>query len=194
MSLANLIQPGYRYDGPYGKAKPEDILDITASRFKQEIFRDEDNRHSRQEDYVEDQILQLQLDSRQKRDLLSDSVNPREEIPKDLLDEKNIDLIPNFNEVMVNMSLPGDDDVQDQVKLYTDSLKNYQQQRDAYSSATGIDPYNSEKDLSSGMMQSGKGTTSLAIYSYEGSAAGRMTNYLDEDGNRLNSIDSNVAF
>lgn len=194
MSVSQLIQPSYHYDGPFGKASEEDILDITASRLQQQMFPSEDKNHSTQEDYVEDQILQLQLESRQKRDLMIDNVNPREEVAHNMQDEQLIDLIPNLREVMLDMSVAGDDTTQSHVRLYQDSLQNFQKQQNAFNTPSGVDPYNSEKDLSSGMFQSGKGASSAEVYSFEGNAAGKMMNYLDEDGERLNTVYLNVAF
>ena len=64
------------------------LTDIQASRIEQMLFEDENPEHSAHEDEAEREIMAMQLQSRQRRDLAMDYFNPRQELPRDITAER----------------------------------------------------------------------------------------------------------
>lgn len=138
-------------------------------------------------------LKQLGLNDNQIRDMHLDYKNPREQLPPDFMSIKQAEIIPNFDQVMLNLLTPEDYEQQDQVKLVQDSRVNYMNQSALYTDPdlAGNDQYNSNK------VGNGERGAKAKQYLEFGnpSSTGSQTYFLDDQSNRTNTIDnSSMAF
>ena len=161
------------------------LTNIQASRLEQMLFDDENPEHTAHEDEAEREIMALQLQSRERRDLALDYYNPRQELPRDITAERIVDQIPDFTPKVLDLSLPGDDKARDQVQLIQDARFNYIQQSNMF---------DNPDFHSSGEGRGDKGVRAPAGYSLGGSAAGIQTNMLEDDHEQQNSVENVQAF
>lgn len=158
------------------------LTDIRASRLEQMVFDDENPEHAGHEDQAEREIMAMQLESRQRRDLALDHFNPRQELPRDITAERIVDQIPDFKPKVLELSLPGDDKARDQVQLVQDGRYNYIRQSTMY---------DNPEFHSSGEGRGDKGVPPNVGYSL-GGTGGLHTNTLDDRAEK-NGIPDNVA-
>ena len=166
--------------------KRQKLTDFSASRFDQMLFPEDEKGHGIATDAAQTVIDSLQLQSRQRRDLALDFFNPREELPKDVAAERIIDQIPDFTPQILDLDHPDDYKAHDQVRLVQDARTNFMQQSNFFDNPDARLP---------GVGEEARGVPASELYSLDGSAAGLVTNRLqDEDGNYVNSVESTQAF
>ena len=184
------------YKGSYGCSTRDKIHDITANRFEQDFFSIEDLYGKVASDYAGQYTTSLGLQSRISRDMAIDAVNPQEKIPEDIVSAKMIDVVPMFGySHPPDLSLPDDYKQNDQIFLLQNAFLHAAQQE-----ALFTDPHLFFKeDLNTDKCGKGNGPAKqVDLYRYDGSAAGRETNFLGsemrDESYRENSVESMVAF
>jgi len=171
------------YGVPLSGTKKQKLTDFSASRLDQMLFSEDEKGHDIFNDAASMVIDNLQLESRQRRDMALDFFNPRQELPKDVAAERIVDQIPDFAAQVIDLAVPGDYEAQDQVRLVQDARANFIQQSNLFD--------NPDSREGGGA----RGISANDMYSLGGSAAGLKTDRLqDEDGSYINSVDSVQAF
>lgn len=179
------------YSGPLGDAKKDSMKNLSASRFDTMIFHDENQYMMPANDKAGKLILQLNYNYRLTRDMATDALNPREELPKDLVAMQLIGVPDLLNKPMINIATPMDYEAHDQVKLVQNAILHHMEQSELYNDTKLFD----RDDLNTDKIGKGsKGITQRQLFSFDGSHAGRISNFLDDDGYRMNSIESHAPF
>jgi hypothetical protein len=179
------------YSGGYGNAVKEDVMDLGGNRINQQIFGFDLNHFSESATLATDYLTTRQLDGAMKRDLAMDIKNPRQELPKNQSDIRNIEEIPRWGVDQIMISTKEDFGVHDQVKLLQDSTVNYLAQENLFTDpeVMGKAKYNTDR-----VGSQPKKETQASFY-YGGSAAGRITDRLyDEEGTPMNWLTVDSAF
>lgn len=179
------------YSGYLGAAKKEDIYSITAHHLDQQFFPFDFAWIAAGKPAATDYLTQQQLTRAKARDFAFDIKNPRQQIGANPLDVKFIEEIPQFEPEQVDIMTEADYTARDQVQLLQESNLHYTKQENLF-----IDPeligeteYNTDK-----IGKSKGGISQLQLYSFDGSASGTISNRFDEQGYRMNSVESMVAF
>lgn len=174
------------YGVPLHGQKRKKLTDFTASRLDQMLFPEDAKAYDIYNDAAQSVIDNLQLQSRQRRDLALDFINPREELPKDVAAELMIDQAPDLKSYILDLALPEDYKPHDQVRLIQDARANFIVQSTLFD--------NPETQIP-GVGDGARGRSAEEFYSLGGSAAGLVTDRLkDEDGTAIGSVESVQAF
>lgn len=187
----------YGYSGSIGEAKKADIYNLGGDRFGQQIIVGRNTLQPSANDFSTSYITHAGALSRLQRDFNQDSTNSREEMQKDPYSTQLAGVPDLLNPPQLDISTPMDYAAHNQINLVQDSIINHQRESERF-----INPNTFGKDTKE--QERGKGFNGMPeedFYGLEGSAAGMISNRLDymasridEDGQRLNSIESTVAF
>lgn len=191
MSLYPLYGRMSFYAGPYGDAKKDSAESWDANRLDSAIHQDDDTWVAPSNEQAEEQRKRYDYHWRINRDMATDRMNPRQELPKDVVSEQLIGIPDLLDRPMLDLSLPEDYKAHDQVSLVQQSLMHHEMQNNLYSDMRLFDKsvLNTDK-----IGKKVNGLSQAQLYSFDGSAAGKVSNFLDEDGYRYNSISSHSAF
>jgi hypothetical protein len=148
------------------------------------VFPEDETSHGVHEDAAEGEIKNLQLQSRQRRDMALDFYNPREELPHDITAERIVDEIPDWKPQVIDLSRPDDYEAHEQVRLLQDARANY-----IKASTLFDDPNFQFSEESDGA----RGVSASAGYS-RGAAGIKTNHWVDEDGTQPNSVENVQAF
>jgi len=189
----------YNYSGGYGHGVREKIHDLVSNRFEQSFFPPEELYAKVANDQAGQYVTTLGLQSRIKRDMAIDSVNPTEKLPEDYVSAKLIDTVPMFGwSYPPDVALPQDYKAHDQVKLYQNAFFNAYRQENLFSDARFFDTYLDPENPASKNDPVDNGLGSKEVYSMDGSAAGRISNHLGgekrDESYRENSVETMSAF
>ncbi len=179
------------YNGYVGSAKKEAIYSLSADRLEQQFYPFDHEWLMRGKPGATDILSQRQLTGAKARDFALDLKNPKQELPKSRLDVKHVEEIPQWDPQQIDISTPMDMEAHDQVNLLQSSNLNAMKQENLFidPDLVGDSKYNTDK-----VGTKLQGIPQTELYNFEGSAAGRISNYFNDDGGRLNSIESTVAF
>lgn len=184
------------YKGPFGSVTRELLYDITAAPLSQQIMSQENSYHEifkegatsymTDQARVEDQARQIDVETK----------NPRHELPKDRAGILAMDSIPYLIDQQISMATPMDYDAQTWARTFQLSELNAKTQESVFTDPKAMENPSLVQEKGGGQGGPAKGLSQLELYSFEGSAAGVLTNrlYLDQDGAPLMSIENNVAF
>lgn len=180
------------YKGGYGHADKKKVHSIDASRFEISFFPIED-LYAKLSDHSSSMITTMGLASRERRNLAIDAQNPQEKLPEDPASALMQDAVPPFAWTTPhhNLDIPEDFELNDQVKLIQQAFLNAKRQASLYDDPQVMqdETYNTDKV--------GKGnqpSRQIEVYGMEGSAAGLTTNRLDDEPERVESIETMTAF
>jgi hypothetical protein len=180
------------YGGGYGAAKKESIYDLAADRIDQQIFPFDMQHFAEANNLATEYLTLRQLDGSMARDLAMDHKNPRQELPKNKSDLRNIEEIRWAPDAMI-VSSPMDYKAHDQVQLMHDANQNYMTQEGLFT-----DPkLSGEADsLSDHSAVSTRGEGLDQAYTFGGSAAGKINDrlYDEPSGTRYNNLVTDSAF
>lgn len=191
MSKYSVFGLQMNYNGSYGKAEPDMLLNPLANRFETDIMGDELKQTvMAMHGDGDSELRRFQLSSNQIRDMAIDAANPTEELPADFLSVMQAEIIPDFTPVMRDLGTPEDDKSHNQVALVQQGRLNYLRQQTLYDDPKVFESNLGKEDQTSTMpMQASK------FWEYSApSATGSITYHLDSDGNKLGMIENTVAF
>lgn len=180
------------YKGPYGSASKASVMDLGAASIDQQMFPFDQTHLRSAAEGASNYMTSRQLDGNMKRDLAMDVKNPRQELPKNPNDLSNIDEIPFWAPEMIMINMKMDYSAHDQVRLLQDATQNFLKQENLFTDEklVGKDQYNTDK-----VGKTMTGISQAQMYSFGGSAAGRVSDRLYDDGDyTLNSVTSESAF
>jgi len=182
------------YKGTYGSCGKLGATSLTDDRFSQMIINPEWG-HPNYDDAAEQRLkLILQAAPYSMQRLMAiDAQNPREKLAPDVNAMAQIDKIPDLREFKLDMEQPGDGQITDQLVLVKNAFKSYVSQQNIFDPEKNVNP----GEFSDGLRRQGAGPRGMKnseLFSFDGSMAGFVTNRLDEDGYRTNSVEMNVAF
>lgn len=187
------------YKGGYGHGIKEKIHDITANRFEQEFFGPEELYNHVANDQAGQYVTTMGLGSRVRRDMAIDAVNPKQKLPEDQTSSVLLNTVPMFAwSHPPDATLPEDFKGHDQIKLFQQSFFNAYRQEQLFNDPRFFDDYMDPENNSSKQNVSNKGLPASQVYNMDGSAAGRITNFLGgekrDESYRENSVESMTAF
>lgn len=199
MSQYQIFNRMYNYSGGYGRGVKEKIHDITANRFDQSFFPPEELYAKVANDYAGQYVTTMGLSSRIARDMAVDAANPTEKLPEDMTSAMLINTVPMFGwSHPPETNLPGDYQQHDQIKLYQNAFFNAYRQEQLFNDPKFFDSYMDPEKGENKNDITNKGLAAGQVYSMDGSAAGRITNFLGgerrDENYRENSVESMVAF
>lgn len=199
MSQYQIFNRMYNYSGGYGRGVKEKIHDITADRFEQSFFPPEELYAKVASDFAGQYVTTVGLQSRERRDMAIDAANPTQKLPEDQVSATLMNTVPMFAwSHPPEANLPGDYKQHDQIRLYQDAFRNAYRQEQFFTNPKYHDTYMDEQTEFSRKDPANKGLASGQVYSMDGSAAGRITNFLGgerrDENYRENSVESMVAF
>lgn len=198
MSAYRLYSNEYNYKGGFGQGNREKIHDPFLDRFSQSFF-DPDELYARvANDRASQFITAKGMESRSRRNYISDNINPTEKLPEDYTSSVLIDTVPMFGFSHTPQAiLPGDFQPHDNVKLYQDAFFNAYKEDQKFNDPQFFD----EASTGGGGTKGGTSNRGLAsenFYNMDGSASGAISNRLGgerrDESYRENSIESMVAF
>lgn len=183
------------YSGGFGHGDKKAICDIKKDRFDQEMMPTK-TMYNKLNDYSSQYVTSMGLQTRIKRDMAIDAMNPQEKIPEDLVSAQMIDVVPPFAwSHPPDFSTPQDNELNDNVKLVQQAFLNAEKQSKLYEDPDSMknEKYNTDK-----VGKGNEGMKQEQFYSMDGSAAGQISNRLaseqsDEDY-RKNSVETMTAF
>ena len=189
----------YNYEGSYGQAVKEKIHDILPNRFEQSFFGIEDIYNQVANDYAGQFVTTFGLPARVRRDMAQDNLNPRNKLPEDQTSAMLLNTVPMFAwSHPPNQELPEDFKAHDQIKLYQNAFFNAYRQEQLFNDPKFFDEYMDPENGDSRRNKSNKGIPADAFYNLDGSAAGKITNFLGgekrDESYRENSIETMTAF
>lgn len=192
----NLFGRYENYGGGFGSAKKENIMNISASWIDQQIFPI-DMAHMRTANDGASQFLtHRQYTGSQARDMAMDAKNPRQELPKNPSDVRNIEEIPQWDPQEIDMSTPMDYTAHDSVRMMQESSNYHSMQENLFTDSKLLDHPELNTDKVGNTVH-GLAQNDVFNSKFEGSAAGKINNHLwdeDIDGSKLNTISSDSAF
>jgi hypothetical protein len=183
------------YKGPYGSVGQSGVTTLSHDRFKSMIINPEWG-HPNYDDAAERRLKQLLEGApySMKRLVNLDSANPRQMFPPDFASLAQIDRIPDLREFKLDMEIPSDGKVSDQLLLVKNSFKSYVMQQNIFDPEKNVNPGEFTDGLRNQKDGGPRPMKNDELFSFDGSMAGMVTNRLDENGYRLNSVEMNVAF
>lgn len=189
----------YNYTGGYGRGNRDQIHDFTADRFAQSFYPPEELYAKVANDFAGQYVTTLGLESRIKRDLAIEKTNPTHKLPEDQTSAMLINQVPMFGWTHPpDVSLPGDFEQHDQIKMFQQAFFNAYKEEQRFSDPKYFDTYSDPENPASKNDISNKGLASGQVYNMDGSAAGRITNFLGgerrDESYRENSVETMVAF
>lgn len=196
MLARRLWDPQGNYHGTYGAATKADLYDITAHPLDQRFFTTEASWHEvfkqGATSYITDQAKAEDMATQIK----VEEKNPRHELPKDKPGLLAMDTIPYLVDQQINMATPMDYEAQSWARTFQMSEQNAQAQATLFTDPKAMENPSLVQEASGKQGAPAKGMSQLELYSMDGSAAGKISNYLylDQDGAPLMSIENNVAF
>lgn len=191
----HLYDPQGNYQGPFGAATKHLIYDITAAPLDQSVFSMEKSWDKVFQEGATSWTTDGARGYRKERDMNMDLKNPRQELPKDRAGLLAMDTIPNLIEQKIDMSHPADYEASTAVQMFQMSEMYSKAQDTLFTDPKSMEnPQLRQEGPNTGKPQ--QGISQLDAYGMEGSAAGRINNFLwmDEDGAYLWSTESTVAF
>src|SRR5689334_21674156 len=108
MSLYPLYGRFGFYEGPFGDAKKDDVYKWDSDRLTTAIDQEEENWSNPANDKAGDRISHLNYTWRFNREMTLDALNPREELPKDVVSEQLIGVPDLLDQPMIDLSMPED--------------------------------------------------------------------------------------
>lgn len=188
------ILENFLYSGGFGHTTRERASDFVGSNRFDQFIMDSEFGHGDYGDDASARVAQLigQAPLSMKRLANLDAVNPRQMLPIDIQSIHAEDRIPNLNVYQLNLSRPQDFKASTRVNLVQDSFKNYVKNMEIFNPSSNVEW--SEKTSSDVRGAQSRGKKQSEMYTPDGSAAGMISNRLDENGYRLMSVESTVAF
>lgn len=182
------------YNGSLGAATKAHVYDITAAPLDQRIFSMDHSFADAFKEGATSYITDGARGYRTERDMNMDLKNPRQELPKDRAGLMAMNTIPNLIDQKIDISTPADYEASNAVRLFQQSELNARSQDAMFTDPQAMENPSLAGDGRGSAPQ--KGLSQLEMYTFDGSAAGKPSNFLytDQDGEYLNSVENVVAF